>query len=324
LVVFAFNAPYYLDATDISKLTAYFALYSKVPKSFDVAARILFHEIRAQGALPVSVSGVGYDLNTATFPDPAQTIPLKLDMPEAGTAVPSGTPQITSTPQFKIGDTIPVVTGIILDHNGHVVPDKTIVSFVVTKADNTTFQPIVAETSAGIAKASIHIEGAGLYSIRVESDPAKQSAILKFNVPPEGGTVVVPTATLPPTITPTPKPSATPIPPTQEIKATPPPAPTKTNINDWLLSIIVSLAISIGVYLASSSFGQVRWGIRAAMLAMIGGLLAYTYLAVGMPGSVTLVRDAGTTGVILVTALGSGIGGSATWGWRFLQTSRKS
>ncbi len=30
VIVFAFNAPYYLDATDISKLTAYYGLYSKI------------------------------------------------------------------------------------------------------------------------------------------------------------------------------------------------------------------------------------------------------------------------------------------------------
>ncbi|MCK7519452.1 MAG: hypothetical protein MZV64_17820 [Ignavibacteriales bacterium] len=31
VILFSFTAPYYLDATDISKLTAYYALYSKQP-----------------------------------------------------------------------------------------------------------------------------------------------------------------------------------------------------------------------------------------------------------------------------------------------------
>ena len=44
-MVFAFNAPYYLDATDISKLTAYYAFYSKINPFIDVAARILFQEV---------------------------------------------------------------------------------------------------------------------------------------------------------------------------------------------------------------------------------------------------------------------------------------
>ena len=66
VIVFALNAPYFLDATDISKLTAYYGLYSKTPQSIEVAARLLFNEIRPlTGALPVSVTGIGYDLFTA-------------------------------------------------------------------------------------------------------------------------------------------------------------------------------------------------------------------------------------------------------------------
>ncbi len=45
VIVFAFSAPYYLDATEISKITAYYGIYSKVPVALDVAARILFHEL---------------------------------------------------------------------------------------------------------------------------------------------------------------------------------------------------------------------------------------------------------------------------------------
>jgi beta-N-acetylhexosaminidase len=45
VIAFAANAPYYLDATDISKLTAIYGLYSKTPAFVDVAARLLFKEI---------------------------------------------------------------------------------------------------------------------------------------------------------------------------------------------------------------------------------------------------------------------------------------
>ncbi|MDZ4158185.1 MAG: glycoside hydrolase family 3 N-terminal domain-containing protein, partial [Anaerolineaceae bacterium] len=81
LVVFAFNAPYYLDATDSSKLTAYYAMYSKAPAFIEMAARLLFQETTPSGALPVTVPGVGYDLITATSPDPEQVIPLFVDLP---------------------------------------------------------------------------------------------------------------------------------------------------------------------------------------------------------------------------------------------------
>jgi beta-N-acetylhexosaminidase len=63
VIVFAFNAPYYLDSTNISKITAYYGLYSKGPQFIEVAARLLFNELRpVPGSLPVSVQGVGYDL----------------------------------------------------------------------------------------------------------------------------------------------------------------------------------------------------------------------------------------------------------------------
>jgi len=62
VVVFAFNAPFFLDATDISKVTAYYCVYSKTAPFVDVAARLLFRELTPSGTLPVSVDGIGYDL----------------------------------------------------------------------------------------------------------------------------------------------------------------------------------------------------------------------------------------------------------------------
>lgn len=80
VIVFAFNAPYFLDATDISKLTAYYGIYNRTPQAVEVAARLLFQEILPEGSLPISVPEVGYDLNTVTFPDPNQVIPVYLDI----------------------------------------------------------------------------------------------------------------------------------------------------------------------------------------------------------------------------------------------------
>ena len=55
VILFSFTAPYYLDATDISKVTAYYALYSKQPAFVDIAARLLFQQISLQGDSPVSI-----------------------------------------------------------------------------------------------------------------------------------------------------------------------------------------------------------------------------------------------------------------------------
>ena len=71
IILFAYGAPYYLDATNISKISAFFALYNKLPAALDTSARILFKELPSYpGSLPVSVPGINYDLISATSPDP--------------------------------------------------------------------------------------------------------------------------------------------------------------------------------------------------------------------------------------------------------------
>ncbi|HLO14606.1 MAG TPA: glycoside hydrolase family 3 N-terminal domain-containing protein, partial [Anaerolineales bacterium] len=113
VILFAFTAPYYLDPTDISKLTAYYALYSKQPAFVEVAARLLFQQITAQSHSPVSVPGVGYDLLDATSPDENQSIPLALDQtaqvtptsetPASETTTPEVMPTPTEIPLYRIG-----------------------------------------------------------------------------------------------------------------------------------------------------------------------------------------------------------------------------
>ncbi|RME81816.1 MAG: hypothetical protein D6775_12625, partial [Caldilineae bacterium] len=63
IIVFAFNAPYFLSDTEIGKLTAYYGLYSKVAPFLETAVRTLFREFTPAGTLPVSVVGVNYDLD---------------------------------------------------------------------------------------------------------------------------------------------------------------------------------------------------------------------------------------------------------------------
>jgi len=99
VIAFAFNAPYFLDATDISKLTAYYGLYSKAPAFIDVAARVLFQEISPTGALPVSVPGVGYEMIVVTAPNPNQVIPLYIDTP--GKPTMKETVTVSPTPMLN-------------------------------------------------------------------------------------------------------------------------------------------------------------------------------------------------------------------------------
>ncbi len=320
IVGFAFNAPYYLDATDVSKLSAYYALYSKTPKSFDVAARLLMQEARLTGYLPVSVPGVGYDLHERLLPDPSQTISLELDIDEPGTTTPSATPGNGNQPSYKIGDTIPVRSGIILDQNGHPVPDGTPVNFLITYGEGGSVRQVTSVTSQGIARATIRVEQPGMLRVEAESGSAK-SQRLDFNTLSETGEAVQPTST--PTLTNTP--TAT---PTETVTPTPLPYPTplpprnRTNLTEWFLALVITVGLGLAIYWASSLMGQVRWGVRGALMALIGGLLAYCYLAADMPGSTILVEKTGTWGVSLIILSGVGLGLSASLGWRTLQRKR--
>src|SRR5205814_1961418 len=74
VVVMAFGAPVYLSATDISKLAAYYGIYSSGDAFVDAGARALFQEISYRGRLPLSMPAISYDIFQATSPDPAQVI----------------------------------------------------------------------------------------------------------------------------------------------------------------------------------------------------------------------------------------------------------
>jgi beta-N-acetylhexosaminidase len=95
VVLFSFGAPYYFDSTDISRLTAYYVLYSKQKSFIDAAARLLFKELKPIGASPVSIPGTGYDLISAMQPAPDQIIPLFIDLKSQTTPTDTTTPPPT-------------------------------------------------------------------------------------------------------------------------------------------------------------------------------------------------------------------------------------
>ena len=307
IIVFAMNAPYFLGGTDISKLTAYYGLYSRSTQFIDIAARLLFQEVPTPGNLPVSMPGISYDINAQTFPDPDQIIELFLDSQNGpGEATPTANP----TPEaggvqatVRIGDLLTVHTGTILDHNGHIVPDGTIVRFILsTSSDTTITKQLEALTVQGVARAIFQVEVSGNIEIRVESDPAKQSEILRFVAPPENITPTIsptaspsPTATQTPTITPTelPQPTSTPEPT--------PPEPPRTTTADWIASFLIALGIGLGGFGIGAAFGYFQQGVRASLLAIIGGLLGYTYLALSLPGTAAVLENGGPAGIVAIT-----------------------
>jgi beta-N-acetylhexosaminidase len=324
LIVFALGAPYALDATDISKLSAYYALFSRSSSFIEIAARILFHEIQPFGHLPVSVPGIGYEILEATSPDPNQLIHIYQEIPPPtpaeGTQVPELTPTVVS---LRIGDTITIASDIIVDYNGNQVPDGTIVRFLLYHdAENTPAQIVESQTSQGTAKGNLMIDQSGEINIHAESGLAVSSDILTFEIPSEINTLTPPTptqtpapsytSTLAPTNTPTSTPISTPIPIKESNQGS-------ISFGDWLAALIVTAIVSGGNYWIINNNRGLRWGVRAALLPLIGGMFTYTYLAINMPGSEDLTQKLGTWGVLLITIIGAAIGVGAVLIWQMME-----
>lgn len=328
VILFAFTAPYYLDPTDISKLTAYYALYSKQPQFVEVAARLLFQQITLQGASPVSIPAVGYDLLVATSPADNQIIPLALDTtPEATppspsvTVTPSVMPTQTEIPLYRIGDTIAVRAGPIVDHNNHLVPDGTPVHFTMTTRDESgeILQQKDSTTVAGMARASFAIDRPGEVKIAAASEPALVSVGIQFHASNEGAavTMVVPSVTAIP-VTPT----ITPTPVAQNDLISPEGYP---RVGVWLLVMLAVVGGAGLIFWAVSRIVSPRWGLRWALCVFLGGLAAYNYLALGFPGATEwIASSSGAFGVLILTFAGEVIGALGAWIWMQILSAPKS
>jgi len=313
VILFSFTAPYYLDATDTSKLTAYYALYSKQPAFIDVAARILFQQISLLGASPVSV--LGYDLITQTSPNPDQVIPLQLDQAEETVVESDGTitPEPTATPFYKIGASISVLAGPIIDRNNHLVPDGTVVRFTMSTRDETgsILQQVEATTVDGQARASFVIDKPGKVEVHAVSEPAVISNVLQFDATSEGVAVTV----VSPVVTSTPEPptpTATVVPENNFIS---PDGYPRAGI--WFIVLLAVFGSAMLTFLAVSRIIAPRWGLRFALSVMIGGFGAYNYLALGFPRALAWITSdsGGSFGILLFTLAGEALGIILAWIW---------
>jgi len=304
VIAFAFNTPYRLDATDISNLTAYYGVYSKTNSFVEIAARVIFQEVHPQGASPVSVPGIAYDLNLVTSPDAQQLISLMIEGNENRSAQSAGQP--TLAPVFYIGDSIPLKTGTILDHNGHPVPDGTVVKFLFQlTGEKRVAQQVESMTKEGVARMNFRIQDPGLLEIKVTSEPAINSDILRLEITP-GKSIVVSA------ITPTSIPTSI---STSEEK--------DLNINiekekstkvrfEWLIVFLMLWVLAGALFWLGGRFGNLQRGIQAGLSAVIGGFGIYLWLILGLPGS-SLFYSRTLTTLLLVVLMGSFIGILMSW-----------
>lgn len=324
VLVFSLNAPYYLDATDITKVTAYYGLYSKTSEVADIAARLLFQEIGAPGASPVSVEGVGYQLNAATAPDPAQKIALSvtrifpqfLETESTEEDIqPSVTLEATTPPTFQAGDLLTLLAGPIRDFNGHIVPDGTPLTFSITifTEGAALQQQVSSSTQDGFAQANYSIGDEGNLEIyALSGEPPARSDTLHFDVVGINleGLALQATQTA-----------------QAQLLLTPSPAPTElaqisqenlgqTGIVDWFLVMLISGFAGLTAYQAGLNLSKIRWAVRWGLTTLIGGLLVGSYLSFNLPGSVAILLFSGKWGLVLSVVAGCALGWLAGWVWK--------
>lgn len=220
VIVMAYGAPYYLDTTEISKLTAYYCVYGKTRPLIEASVRALFQEFRPQSSPPVSVGGINYDLIARLEPDPDQIIGLEaISLNEEGKGTPSTlTPAplspelgITLTPVgVKVGGKLQVRTGLILDRNGHPVPDGTPAVFrLFYPAESLELPRYETTTVNGVAEMVITLEKVGQLEITATSGPASRSSKLLATI--QGANEPATISTVWPTLTATSIPTETPL-----------------------------------------------------------------------------------------------------------------
>jgi len=308
IVVFAYDVPYDADATDISKIDAYYALYSRTEAFVEIAARILFQEIAPTGAAPVNIAGVGYDIIAALAPSPSQVISF-----DVMANVDGGTEEALPT-GFRRGDLIHIETGMIVDANGNPVPDGTPVVFdIVYQAEGVDPLSIETTTIGGIAGMSITLDRLGMLTIAASSDLANTSEILQLDVQEDAPAFVT-------VIAPTPIIQSTPLGGNttgdEESNETDggDDLPHETQLVDLVMGLVGVVLVSGLGFVLTRRWGeeQERTAMRYALIGAVFGLAGYDYLAMGLPGSANLLQSGGVWASMVVT-MGMGILGQTLW-----------
>ena len=292
LVVMAFNAPYYLDTTEISKLTAYYGIYSRTQPFLETAVRALFREFTPVGAPPVTITGINYELIRQLEPSAGQVITIS----------PVGLAEEISG-AIQVGSRLPLQTGVIVDRNGHPVPDGTPVEFLLRyPTEGLELAALQQTTTAGRASTTVDLDRTGVLWITAQAGEAKNSTRIELNI---GGDKPGTIATVVPTSTPEPTPTETSTQkptPTATVTAVPSPspdarsrsggrsAPTRVGMSVFFFALVGALAASGLAF----NLGRQRMpgrdglpmGLVPALWAIVAAWGAYLIYAVGwIPGA---------------------------------------
>jgi len=216
-----------------------------------------------------------------------------------------------------MGETVRIQAGPVRDKNNHTVPDGTVVRFTVRLAgeDLIIAQP-EATTIDGLATISYRIDRDGIFEVTAASEPAMVSGTLVLNTQGGLAQVIMPTPT--PTIEPTPTmtlpPIQTPVP-----SESPEPGANTTGfprMMDWFLVVLILIAgFGVAFLVGFRWWGGSNWAIRSGFCTLIGGLLAYLLLTLGIDSLVELVKESSSWFIVEMTMIGMLFGWVAALIW---------
>ncbi|MBW7882811.1 MAG: hypothetical protein H3C34_09260 [Caldilineaceae bacterium] len=296
LVVLALNAPYSLDATEMSKLTTYFGVYSRVQPFLESAVRALFRSFTPVGAPPVLVPGTRFsNLAERLQPDPAQVIPLSAEESSSNTLLIDNRLEgeagaVDERPTIDAGVTLRLRVGPILDYNGHPVPDGTAVNFRLQyEGAELALAVNPAFTRNGIATRDVTLERGGVLRLAATAGQATTGDALVISIlaPPTQTPEPAATASPPANI------AAAPLGDTAETGG----ARERANALTLLIALF-TLVVAISLLLIV----QIRILPRPTLVhnilwATIFGLAGYVLYALGLfPGGDWLSRSVGVWG----------------------------
>jgi hypothetical protein len=222
---------------------------------------------------------------------------------------------------YRVGDLIHLVTGVIVDSNGHPVPDETPVEFLLSYSGESIPLAVEASTLDGVATASLTLDRLGVLTIQARSDPARASDIIQLDVQedvPAFVTLIVPTAmataTRPPTATsraPTPTPGEEPPEETQtEV------LPREVTGVDLVMGLLGVGMVAAAGYATSLRRGEMACSrMRYVLVAVVSGLAGYNYLSIGLPGSGALIESMGVMAGLVMALAGGVLGLLGTYAW---------
>ncbi len=200
----------------------------------------------------------------------------------------------------------------MLDHNQHIVPDGTSLSFQIGfPEENIGVLYLDTYTSDGMAQADYTLERQGVMQVSSFSEPAKNSTVIRLLVGEEPGfvTALAPTNSL--ELTPT-------------IALTPTISGNGSGNGDgvkeragWdtlivLLLILGVFSAAIAVFTNHPGWSSYRW--RILLGSLVGGLAGYDLIVIGFTGATGMTLWGGRWSSVVVGMAGGILGAVLGWG----------